>query len=175
WSTRVMSISHTVETWAEVLLERTMCSAVFLRMGDIGTTSTRSPAWDGAAAGAAALVARGCGAGSEGTVGVAAGSGRVSMWRRMSFLVTGAEMPVPWICGMSTLCSAGMRRTTGDDRVCRSSSAVISEAARAGEGAEGGGGAGDGAEKAEGAGAGGRGAGCGAGGGGWGAAARVGA
>ncbi len=40
-STRVMSISKTVETWAEVRFDRIMCSAVFLRIGDIGTTSTR--------------------------------------------------------------------------------------------------------------------------------------
>ena len=42
-STRVMSTSKTVETWAEVRFERIMCSAVFLRMGVMGTTSTRSP------------------------------------------------------------------------------------------------------------------------------------
>ncbi len=36
-----MSTSHTVDTWAEVRFDITMCSAVFLRMGDMGTTSTR--------------------------------------------------------------------------------------------------------------------------------------
>ncbi len=38
------SISNTVETWAEVRFESTMCSAVFFRIGDIGTTWTRGVA-----------------------------------------------------------------------------------------------------------------------------------
>ena len=41
--TRLMSTSKTVVTWAEVRRLMTMCSAIFLRMGLIGTTETRSP------------------------------------------------------------------------------------------------------------------------------------
>src|SRR2546426_207618 len=48
-----MSISKTVATWAEVRLESTMCSAVFLRIGDMGTTSPRAPD-EGVAGGAPA-------------------------------------------------------------------------------------------------------------------------
>ena len=40
----------------------------------------------------------------------------------MSCLVTRPEMPVPGTSRMSTLCSAAILRTTGDERVCRSSS-----------------------------------------------------
>ena len=36
---RVISTSNTVVTCAEVLLLATMCSAICLRMGDMGTTS----------------------------------------------------------------------------------------------------------------------------------------
>ena len=35
---------------------------------------------------------------------------------RMSSLVTRPEMPVPWICEISTLCSFAILRTSGDDR-----------------------------------------------------------
>src|SRR3979490_2093054 len=56
---RDMSISKTVVTWAEIRLDVTMCSAVFLRIGSIGTISTRSPGW------------------YEGTKGVVAGAGAV--------------------------------------------------------------------------------------------------
>ena len=64
-----MSISKTVETWADVRFERTMCSAVRRRMGDIGTTSTRAPA--PGAAGAAGATTGGAGGG----VAAAGGAG----------------------------------------------------------------------------------------------------
>src|SRR5438132_9245385 len=54
-STRLMSISNTVVTWAEVRFETTMCSAVFFRIGDIGTTGDLSAP---VRAGGAAAVAR---------------------------------------------------------------------------------------------------------------------
>jgi hypothetical protein len=44
-------------------------------------------------------------------------------------------MPVPDTCRISTLCSAAILRTTGEDRVCRSSSAVMSARALSGAGA----------------------------------------
>ena len=44
----------------------------------------------------------------------------------MSCLVTRPAIPVPGTARMSTLCSAAILRTTGDERVCRSSSAVMS-------------------------------------------------
>ena len=44
----------------------------------------------------------------------------------MSCFVTRPAIPVPGTCRMSTLCSAAILRTTGDERVCRSSSAVMS-------------------------------------------------
>src|SRR5512144_1669515 len=52
-----MSISKTVDTWAEVRFESTMCSAVFRRIGDIGTTCTREPAAGGGTAEVGAGVA----------------------------------------------------------------------------------------------------------------------
>src|SRR5262245_5233815 len=79
WSTRVMSISKTVVTWAEVRFESTMCSAVFLRIGDMGTISTREPGPEGAgpAAGADDGDAGGGAAGALGRAGAAgAGAGR---------------------------------------------------------------------------------------------------
>src|SRR5882672_11074678 len=45
WAARDMSISKTVVTCAEMRFDITMCSAVFLRIGSIGTISTRSPGW----------------------------------------------------------------------------------------------------------------------------------
>jgi hypothetical protein len=62
----------------------------------------------------------------------------------MSCLVTRPEIPVPGTRLMSTLCSAAILRTTGDDRVWRSSSAVIS--ARGFSGVGSGAGPGGGAE-----------------------------
>src|SRR4029450_6227577 len=44
-ATRDMSISETVVTCAEMRFDITMCSDVFLRMGNMGTISTRSPGW----------------------------------------------------------------------------------------------------------------------------------
>ena len=72
--------------------------------------------------------------------GAARSAGRPSRWPRMSCLVTRPAIPVPGISRMSTLCSAAILRTTGEERVCRSSSTVISRAASrrpaAGAGAE---------------------------------------
>src|SRR3990170_94538 len=78
-----MSISKTVETWAEVRLERTMCSAVFLRIGDIGTTSTR----------AAAPIVGGAGAGfgaatGDGAAGRGAAAGEDRNWRSSSAVIS---------------------------------------------------------------------------------------
>src|SRR3989442_11578163 len=174
-----MSIAKTVVTWAEIRFDRTMCSAVFLRIGLMGTTSTRDDAEGaevcgaGPAEGAETGGAVGglCGVGATGAgvgIGLAAAAGAsagfASMWVRMSCLVTRPAMPVPGMSRMSRLCSAAIFRTTGEERVCRSSSTVMSprpadepaEDAEPGEdgpaegaegggdaGAEGGGGAGD--------------------------------
>src|SRR4029450_7354412 len=62
----------------------------------------------------------------------------------MSCFVTRPEMPVPEIPRRSTLCSAAIFLTTGDERVWRSSSTVISLVGLAGGGA--GAGAGGGAD-----------------------------
>src|SRR5258707_11892499 len=121
-----MSISNTVATWADVRFERTMCSAVFLRIGDMGTTWVRAPrANDGApgAGGAAAAV----GGGEAAAFSGAGPSHRDSMWPRMSCFVTRPAMPVPGISRMSRLCSAAIRRTTGEERAWRRSSTVISD------------------------------------------------
>ena len=56
----------------------------------------------------------------------------------MSCLVTRPAIPVPGTCRMSTLCSAAILRTTGDERVCRSSSAVMSARGFSAEGGAGG-------------------------------------
>src|SRR6266850_7146818 len=126
-----MSISKTVVTCAEILLERTMCSAVFLRIGLMGTTSTRAAAdaaegeADGAAEAATGDAGRagagadgpaeagedagGVGGGLGGAAGADAGvSGRPSMCVRMSCLVTRPAMPVPGMSRMSRLCSAAI-------------------------------------------------------------------
>src|SRR4029079_3386866 len=85
-ATRDMSISETVVTCAEMRFDITMCSDVFLRMGNMGTISTRSPGWwecamgvvvDAAAgAGAAVLAAAWAADGADGADGAgAAGAG----------------------------------------------------------------------------------------------------
>jgi hypothetical protein len=63
-------------------------------------------------------------------------------------LVTRPAIPVPGTWRMSTLCSAAILRTTGDERVWRSSSGVMSARgfSSAGGGGEGGAGAGAGAD-----------------------------
>src|SRR5437667_308442 len=81
-----MSISKTVVTWAEVRLESTMCSAVRLRMGDMGTTWPRVS--DPTAGGA-----EGPGAGEA---GAEAGRGR--------------GRPIGRGIGRSGACRAGSRR-----------------------------------------------------------------
>src|SRR5689334_15214586 len=71
----------------------------------------------------------------------------------MSCLVTRPAIPVPGIWRMSTLCSAAILRTTGDERVWRSSSGVMSArgfSSAGGDGGGGGAGAGAGADGAEG-------------------------
>src|SRR5258708_31265925 len=76
-----MSISKTVVTCAEMRLDITMCSAVFFRIGSIGTISTRSPGWcgetKGAGAGAGAAAVAVPEAGFAGGGGAAAGAGDV--------------------------------------------------------------------------------------------------
>src|SRR5579862_4320473 len=70
-----MSISETVVTWAEVLFERTMCSAVLLRIGDMGTswpTPGRAVPAAGAGAGPAGGAAAGLGGGDAGAGGIGA-------------------------------------------------------------------------------------------------------
>ena len=141
----VMSISNTVVTWAEMRLDSTMCSAVFRRMGDMGTTSTRSPALEGGherarpggAGGGAAAGAAGAAAGpaararapvaAPGVGGAAAGR-RLDVAQDVLLGHAARRCPVPGISRMSTLCSAAILRTTGEERVWRSSSTVISRA-----------------------------------------------
>ena len=113
-----------------------MCSAVFLRIGDIGTISTRlargwyagrGRRWRAVAApGTAAAVpaAARVGGGAPGRRGQPRGRGRrgratlrSSRWPRMSFLVTRPGCRCPGSRAMSTLCSAAILRTTGDERV----------------------------------------------------------
>src|SRR6266702_4167310 len=122
-----MSTSKTVATWAEVRLESPMCSAVFLRIGDMGTTCPRAS--DPTAVDGGVIT------GAGGGVGAAEDAARASMCPRMSCFVTRPAMPVPATSRMSRLCSAAIRRTTGEERVWRSSSAVISEWGRTGRGA----------------------------------------
>src|SRR6185503_9458500 len=84
-ATRDMSISETVVTCAEMRFDITMCSDVFLRMGNMGTISTRSPGWWDGTKGAGADVGAGlaptpagfAAAGAEGAEGAegAAGGG----------------------------------------------------------------------------------------------------
>ena len=88
-----------------------MCSAIFLRITDIG--STRSDA----------MRITGCGAGVDGAgraeaavTGAAARAPPDSMNARMSFFVTRPPMPEPAIRDTSTLWSFAMRRTSGDER-----------------------------------------------------------
>jgi hypothetical protein len=107
---------------------------------------------DGVGADVAAGAGVGAGVGVEGALGAegaegalgapGADPGRVSMCPRMSCFVTRPAIPVPGIWRMSTLCSAAILRTTGDERVWRSSSGVMSargfSGAGAGAGADGG-------------------------------------
>src|SRR5882672_3746810 len=64
----------------------------------------------------------------------------------MSCLVTRPAIPVPGTWRMSTLCSAAILRTTGDERVWRSSSGVMSARGLSSAGGEGGAGAGAGVD-----------------------------
>src|SRR6185436_9872568 len=73
-ATRDMSTSETVVTCAEMRFDVTMCSDVFLRIGNMGTISTRSPGWWDGTNGAAAGVAPGPAAGLAADAG-AAGAG----------------------------------------------------------------------------------------------------
>src|SRR5688500_11757522 len=77
-----MSTSKTVVTCAEMRLDSVMCSAVFFRMGDMATISTRAPVGnEGAGAagcgppGAAAGDGTRAGAGVAGVAAAGAGSG----------------------------------------------------------------------------------------------------
>src|SRR5438552_13926874 len=62
----------------------------------------------------------------------------------MSCLVTRPAIPVPGTWRMSTLCSAAVLRTAGEERVWRSSSGVMSARGFSSAGGEGGAGAGAG-------------------------------
>src|SRR6266540_1742640 len=64
----------------------------------------------------------------------------------MSCLVTRPAIPVPGTWRMSTWCSAAILRTTGDERVWRSSSGVMSARGFSSVGGDGGAGAGAGAD-----------------------------
>jgi hypothetical protein len=96
--------------------------------GAAGAAAAGGAGAGGVGAGVGAGVTVGLGdAGAAPEEGVPAGDpGRVSMCPRMSCFVTRPAIPVPGTLLMSTLCSAAILRTTGDDRVCRSSSGVIS-------------------------------------------------
>ena len=98
----------------------------------------------GAAGVGAADAARAAGGAADGAPG--ADPGRVSICPRMSCLVTRPAIPVPGTWRMSTLCSAAILRTTGDERVWRSSSGVMSARGFSSAGGEGGAGAGAGAD-----------------------------
>ena len=87
-----------------------MCSAIFFRITDIGTTVP----------GAGALRA---GAGVDGLAGVAgtaadetASDAEPPRKLMMSLFVTRPAMPLPWIPEISTLCSFAILRTSGDER-----------------------------------------------------------
>src|SRR5262245_29073005 len=116
-----MSTSKTVVTCAEVLLLITMCSAIFLRIGLMGTTVVRSP---GANTGAGAA-ARRTGAAEAAETGEAARAPPPSTTFKMSVLVTRPLIPVPWIPEMSMLCSWAILRTTGEERTRRRSSTEL--------------------------------------------------
>ena len=116
---------------------------------DAGPEVAGAEAAGAAGAGAAAgggvgdVTAGGGGAGDAPALGAGdADPGRVSMWPRMSCLVTRPAIPVPGIWRMSTLCSAAILRTTGEERVWRNSSGVMSARGFSGAGAAAGVGAG---------------------------------
>jgi len=89
---------------------------------DVGAAGAAGAGGAEGALGAGAADGAGAGLGVLG----AADPGRVSMWPRMSCFVTRPAIPVPGTLLMSTLCSAAILRTTGEDRVWRSSSGVMS-------------------------------------------------
>ena len=129
-----------------------MCSAVFLRIGDMGTTSTRAPGVKDGAAGGREWRRRGAGRrpGARARALPQARRARRPVRRARAPAAglrcgrgcpassRGRRCPCPGTSRMSTLCSAAILRTTGDERVWRSSSTVISDrgfsppAARAG-------------------------------------------
>ena len=87
-----------------------MCSAIFLRITDIGSTRSEAMRITGCGAGA------GAGRAEEAAAGAAARAPPDSMNARMSLFVTRPPMPDPAIRDTSTLCSCAMRRTSGDER-----------------------------------------------------------
>ena len=99
-----------------------MCSAIFLRMTDIGTdlpARLRRPAPGRRSATRSDETARPAAAALRRARSAAlAARGAPPTKARMSSLVTRPAMPVPWICEMSTLCSFAIFRTSGDER-CR--------------------------------------------------------
>ena len=118
---RVILISKIECTCALVRFDATMCSAIFLRMVDIGT---RSPGITIAGAGTVGTGWRATAAAGRPPADAAAGdpAGCSSTKRRMSSLVMRPPRPLPETCARSTLWSRAMRRTSGDDRTrCPSS------------------------------------------------------
>ena len=100
-------------------------SATSARPGRAGRRGGRGSAAAGTAAAGAAVSRRG-----RRRRPAAAGVGRPSMWPRMSCFVTRPPIPVPGISRMSSWCSAAILRTTGDERVWRSSSAHLGAPSR---------------------------------------------
>src|SRR5512141_2243242 len=124
-----MSTSAKMWTWGEVCLLRTMCSAIFLRIGVHGATWSPSALEGGETFGAcdaAALEGTG-GAGTAGGgaafasgafaegggVGAAGEAPPETRYDSTSFRVTRPSMPVPGIFDRSRPCSAAIRATTG--------------------------------------------------------------
>src|SRR6266480_1359054 len=122
-----MSTSIALVTCAEVSRERRMCSAMPLRIADIGSKLSPGCAAEGAGASAglggagAAASGAGAGSGSAGAAGWAGAAGAAcppdSMKLRMSFLVTRPPRPVPRTWLGSTPCSEAIFATTGETNV----------------------------------------------------------
>src|SRR6266542_1180450 len=143
-----MSTSKTVCTCALVRSEAIMCSAIFLRITDIGSTEPGMPpglavsADEGAPA---AGVGPGCAGGAGGVAGAdfhssdpTAGSlgtpdFACSINASMSSLVTRPPVPLPEIRRRSTLCSAASLRTRGEVRTASPDAACDAGAGAGGE------------------------------------------
>src|SRR5580765_6839294 len=112
-ATRVKSTSKNDVTCAFVRRESAMCSAVSVRMRDMG--STTSPCHG---SGSGPWCSTPVGACMDGaTRGAAAGGAPDSITCMMSRLVTRPAMPLPCRFEISMPCSAAILRTSGDDFV----------------------------------------------------------